>query len=118
MRPRPLDRGEPRTAAAARDAASCFNAATASRPWRTRVTCVLTLTRSLLLQCGHGLSTVENFPFGTGFGHPCSASMRPRPLDRGEPAHPGLSEAQQVQLQCGHRLSTVENRSRAPLATS
>src|SRR5262249_60866202 len=37
-----------------------------------------------MLQCGHGLSTVENLPLGVDDVRPGDASMRPRPLDRGE----------------------------------
>ena len=38
----------------------------------------------MLLQCGHGPKTVENY-FGVRAGPEALASMRPRPEDRGEP---------------------------------
>src|SRR5262249_46119515 len=88
MRPRPLDRGERCFRSAACPPGPCFNAATASRPWRTSL---LALTTSALgtLQCGHGLSTVENN----------DSRARSTRAD---------------QLQCGHGLSTVENENAAP----
>src|SRR5262245_53684400 len=43
----------------------------------------------VMLQCGHGLSTVENFRGVQRRQDGPLASMRPRPLDRGERAAPG-----------------------------
>ncbi len=61
-----------------------FNAATASRPWRTRLRSHLPAPRPEQLQCGHGLSAVENVNVVWTDEPPDQASMRPRPLGRGE----------------------------------
>ncbi len=86
-----------------------FNAATASRPWRTRFGNGCTLLYRWQLQCGHGLSAVENPVAAHVPAHPVPASMRPRPLGRGElvGAVPELTAT--ARLQCGHGLSAVEN---------
>ncbi len=162
MRPRPLGRGEPDAPSPRRKRPRRgFNAATASRPWRTsrqagidstacRLQCghglsavenltqrVWTIDEVKGLQCGHGLSAVENAsrrragsgsrrasmrprPLGRGEPGPAeaaepaatAASMRPRPLGRGEPLAPRLRRGVPVGLQCGHGLSAVENRVR------
>ncbi len=109
MRPRPLGRGERGVDVVFPLAARHFNAATASRPWRTarlasvnavskanfnaatasrpwrtsRATAALRLRWSL--QCGHGLSAVENQLDRAGLPGILETSMRPRPLGRGEP---------------------------------
>src|SRR5262249_58015708 len=84
-----------------------FNAATASRPWRT--SSILTqVHQPPQLQCGHGLSTVENVTY-------CRSRRRAHVLQCGH----GLSTVENPiaikgartngRLQCGHGLSTVEN---------
>ena len=111
----------------------CFNAATASWPWKT-VDVPSTEGVPATLQCGHGLLAVEDVlgaewqdpaayasmrprPLGRGrrtafWGcrrQSASASMRPRPLGRGRPDVVVASVATLKQLQCGHGLLAVED---------
>ncbi len=136
MRPRRFGRGEPRPRSARRRVRGPFNAATAFRPWRTHDTrngCPLTG----VLQCGHGVSAVENAAVGRPGGGPrgpsmrprrfgrgelpaaaavlgtaAAPSMRPRRFGRGEHLHLGPEELAAELLQCGHGVSAVENPTR------
>ncbi len=84
MRPRPLGRGEPGSGA-------------------------LQMSLAAQLQCGHGLSAVENVRRGGPAGPGLGTSMRPRPLGRGERLVGRHPLAPLLELQCGHGLSAVEN---------
>ncbi len=133
MRPRRFGRGEqPPTVTVKVEGKWSFNAATAFRPWRTSAV-FFNLTPPTSLQCGHGVSAVENLAFrwgrfGTGSlqcGHGVSAvenrppraaqpaagspSMRPRRFGRGELSFDGETIAKFIYLQCGHGVSAVEN---------
>ncbi len=132
MRPRPVGRGERPSNLDSQPLYHCFNAATASRPWRTRAFPVPGRSAKRL-QCGHGLSAVENGDVLDVRQERLGASMRPRPLGRGEPrrihrvrprtrsfnaataSRPWRTlifdelHAQPNRLQCGHGLSAVEN---------
>ncbi len=132
MRPRPLGRGERRCRGRPRRSPPGFNAATASRPWRTPL---------LLKRIHRGLvASMRPRPLGRGERHGAQgkgpgveASMRPRPLSRGEPVRrrgPARKRKASMRprplgrgerrgdpanqhplswLQCGHGLSAVEN---------
>src|SRR5262245_12448562 len=84
MRPRPLDRGERAEAFACR--AVDVDVSRRQRPpdRGERYGDGGGVGNGDELQCGHGLSTVENGTVGVGAEAPDGASMRPRPLDRGE----------------------------------
>ncbi len=167
MRPRPEGRGEHRTASRRRQSRSklqcghdpkavenrasawtswptrsSFNAATTRRPWRTDPA-GLPCRAAPRLQCGHDPKAVENGSQGqvSLLGKCGHASMRPRPVGRGErhiavwprrsvsvtasmrPRPEGRGERRSwldwkgdaAQLQCGHDPKAVEN---APLPTA
>ncbi len=108
MRPRSSDRGEQSLECRERERREGFNAATVFGPWRTPTGGVAMRT-NFLLQCGHGLRTVEN-PGRQPFLARCiPASMRPRSSDRGEPSSWPIRAGSMTRLQCGHGLRTVEN---------
>ncbi len=107
MRPRPeaVENSRPTPAVPIEE---CFNAATARRPWRTQPWAIL-LHPLACFNAATARSRGERtscrtppLPLGT-------ASMRPRPEDRGEPTSPKARRAKEGQLQCGHGPKTVEN---------
>ncbi len=84
MRPRSSDRGERPSTCRLGTITSSFNAATVFGPWRTLLTAFQLASSSAVLQCGHGLRTVENHAAAESFHQRGLASMRPRSSDRGE----------------------------------
>src|SRR5438067_1846827 len=64
-------------------ARACFNVATASQPWRT-ASVQRPPASPALLQCGHGVSAVENAALALALVGAREASMWPRRLSRGE----------------------------------
>ncbi len=63
----------------------------------------------MTLQCGHGVSAVENGANLRDVWTIASPSMRPRRFGRGEPRWPGSASVCRRPLQCGHGVSAVEN---------
>ena len=88
-----------------------FNGATARRPWRVRAL-LRRIDDDEKLQWGHGPKTVESPLICISTPTPGSASMGPRPEDRGEAECTAPDDRGAGGLQWGHGPKTVERSSR------
>src|ERR1043166_4525956 len=94
MEPRPHERGNVESGEVAEEMAACFNGATSSRTWKP-VSTGTGISGLTTLQWSHALTNVETTTARTRSRPYRSASMEPRPHERGN--YYGKDEEQAVQ---------------------
>ncbi len=108
IRPRPLRRGDLRTATRPRGESTRFNSAAPSQARRPSVTPASPEKRREELQFGRALSGAETTSSEPARADGRPASIRPRPLRRGDPRTPSFVFAPWLLLQFGRALSGAE----------